>query len=57
MTNFNLQVQVEMQEDDLSGQTPDSRLTHATPVALIAHWKGDPSYNQNRFWLIRLNLV
>ncbi len=44
-----VQVQVEMQEDDLAGQAPDSRLTHPAPVALVAEWTGDTGYNQNRF--------
>ncbi len=45
-----VQVQVEMQEDDLAGQAPDSRLTHPAPVALVAEWTGDPGYNQNRYY-------
>jgi hypothetical protein len=41
-----------MQEDDLAGQAPDSRLTHPAPVALVAEWTGDPGYNQNRFQFV-----
>ena len=41
-------IMVEIQEDDLSGQTPDSDFTSITETALTSQWLGDPVINTNR---------
>ena len=39
---------VEIQEDDMPGQTPDSEFTSIKEAALASEWLGPPVINTNR---------
>ena len=41
-------VKVEIQEDDLRGQAPDSEFTSIAETALTSSWLSDPVINTNR---------
>ena len=43
-----LNVMVEIQEDDMPGQTPDSEFTSVKEAALASEWLGPPVINTNR---------
>ena len=43
-----LMIQVELQEDDVAGQSPDSEMTFPAEVAFTTEWLDTPYINTNR---------
>ena len=43
-----MSVKVEMQEDDMTGHTPDSAFTSISEAAFTSQWTGEPVVNTNR---------